>query len=217
MEEGPPHGHLREDAARGPHVDGGGVAPCPQEDLGRAVPQGHHLVGVGLVVVLRAEARHREPAELGDAVHVHQDAPGGEVAVEEAQGVAVGEPAEDVAQAAPGGAGRHRLVAGAAQLVLERREPVEREPEPPVGLHSVQEPDDVRVLRQVEERGLAEGKIPVLVLVPVADPLLLQEDELPRLLVARLPPPAEVGGAVERGADRLDLLVPVHAHFSAGT
>ena len=35
--------HLREDAAGGPQVDGRGVHLSAQQDLGRSVPQGHHL------------------------------------------------------------------------------------------------------------------------------------------------------------------------------
>lgn len=38
--------HLGEDAAQAPDVDGGGVGLGAEEDLGRAVPQRHHLVRV---------------------------------------------------------------------------------------------------------------------------------------------------------------------------
>lgn len=35
--------HLRKDAAHGPDVDGGRVVAGAQQDLRRAVPEGHHL------------------------------------------------------------------------------------------------------------------------------------------------------------------------------
>ena len=35
--------HLREDASHRPHVHAGAVGPAAQQDLGRAVPQGHDL------------------------------------------------------------------------------------------------------------------------------------------------------------------------------
>lgn len=38
-------GQLGEDGADAPHVHGRGVARGAQQDLGRAVPQGHHLGG----------------------------------------------------------------------------------------------------------------------------------------------------------------------------
>ena len=34
--------------ARLPHVKGGGVLRGPQQHVGGPVPQGHHLIGVGL-------------------------------------------------------------------------------------------------------------------------------------------------------------------------
>ena len=38
--------HLYEDAAGAPHVETGGVVGGAQQDVWRAVPEGHHLVGV---------------------------------------------------------------------------------------------------------------------------------------------------------------------------
>lgn len=46
--QGRPVDQLRKDAADAPHVDGGGVGLGAQQQLGGAVPQGHHLLGVGL-------------------------------------------------------------------------------------------------------------------------------------------------------------------------
>ena len=46
--ERPARGHLVENAAHTPHIDGGGVLGGAEQDVRRPVPQGHHLVTVGL-------------------------------------------------------------------------------------------------------------------------------------------------------------------------
>ena len=46
-EQGSLGGHLCEDRADGPHVHGQGVGLASEEDLGRAVPESHHLVSEG--------------------------------------------------------------------------------------------------------------------------------------------------------------------------
>ena len=47
-EEGPTRGHLVKNASDTPHVDRGRVLGGAQEDVGWPVPEGDHLVGVGL-------------------------------------------------------------------------------------------------------------------------------------------------------------------------
>ena len=47
-EERPAGGHLVENAADAPHVDGGGVLRGAEEDVRGPVPEGDHLVGVRL-------------------------------------------------------------------------------------------------------------------------------------------------------------------------
>ena len=47
-EERSARGHLVENAANPPHINGGGVLGGAKQDVGRPVPQGHHLVAVGL-------------------------------------------------------------------------------------------------------------------------------------------------------------------------
>lgn len=41
-------GHFVENASDPPHINGGGVLRGAQEDIWRSVPEGHHLVAVGL-------------------------------------------------------------------------------------------------------------------------------------------------------------------------
>ena len=47
-EERPAGGHLVENAAHSPHINGGGVLGGAQQDVRGAVPERHHLIAVGL-------------------------------------------------------------------------------------------------------------------------------------------------------------------------
>ena len=47
-EQGPATGHLVENAAHAPHINGGGVLGGAQQHVRRSVPEGHHLVAVRL-------------------------------------------------------------------------------------------------------------------------------------------------------------------------
>ena len=62
LEEGLLGGHLREDAADTPDVDGTRILVGAQEDLGGAVPEGHYLVGVHA----HGDAKGAGQAEVGD-------------------------------------------------------------------------------------------------------------------------------------------------------
>ena len=46
--QGAPAGHLVENAAHAPHINGGGVLGGAQQHVRRPVPEGHHLVAVRL-------------------------------------------------------------------------------------------------------------------------------------------------------------------------
>ena len=48
LHDGGPGPHLGHDAPGPPHVHGRPVVPLPQQQLGGAVPQGHHPVGVSV-------------------------------------------------------------------------------------------------------------------------------------------------------------------------
>lgn len=87
---------LHEDAANGPDVDGGGVVGGVEQQLGRAVPPGHHVLRHH--VALGGGARQPEVADLEVAVGVQQQVAGLEVAVDHVGGVDVLEPAKDLVQ-----------------------------------------------------------------------------------------------------------------------
>jgi len=61
-EHGKPGGHLPEDAPHAPHVDVRAVAVVSEEQLRGAVPERHHLVGVGAV----GEGEEARQAEIGE-------------------------------------------------------------------------------------------------------------------------------------------------------
>ena len=81
--------HLGEDAPDAPHVDGGAVVSRPEENLGRAVPQRHHLVRVRA----HGDPEGTREAEIGEFERVralvHQKVLGLEVAVQDAVRVAI--------------------------------------------------------------------------------------------------------------------------------
>ena len=47
-EERPSRGHLIENATHAPHINGGGVLRGPEQHVRGSVPEGDHLVAVGL-------------------------------------------------------------------------------------------------------------------------------------------------------------------------
>lgn len=60
-EERPARSDFVEDASDAPHVDGGGVLGGAQQHVGRAVPQGDHLVRIRL----RRDGLSAGQAEIG--------------------------------------------------------------------------------------------------------------------------------------------------------
>mmetsp|Transcript_42244 Transcript_42244/g.90136 ORF Transcript_42244/g.90136 Transcript_42244/m.90136 type:complete len:270 (+) Transcript_42244:701-1510(+) len=77
--------HLGEDAAAGPHVDGGGVGLVLDEQLGRAVPARDDVLGERLVLglgVWEDGASKAEVADLQVAVLVHEEVARLEVAMQ---------------------------------------------------------------------------------------------------------------------------------------
>lgn len=87
--------HLHEDAAHPPHVQRGGVLRAAEEDVGRPVPQGDHLVGVGVaghgLGPGQAEIGQLQLADLAD-----EEVLGLDVAVQHQPFVAVREAAQQL-------------------------------------------------------------------------------------------------------------------------
>jgi hypothetical protein len=79
---------LGKDAANAPNIDRGGVVTRAQEDLGRAVPQGDHLVGVAA----HGDAKRAGQTKVGQlerALAVNEQVVRLEVAVQHAPRVAI--------------------------------------------------------------------------------------------------------------------------------
>jgi hypothetical protein len=87
-EQGALGDHLSQDGAHRPGVHGQGVGLAAQQDLGRAVPQGDHLVGEGADRGHEG-ARQAEVSQLQAAVSGDQDVLGLQVSVHDATHVAV--------------------------------------------------------------------------------------------------------------------------------
>ena len=97
-ENGSTH-HFDEDTAEAPKIDGRRVSLHAQQDLGGAVPEGHDLVGQ--VSDGHGEgAGEAEVGQLDPTLGVHEQVLGLEVAVEDAVGVAVGDPGQQLVHVA---------------------------------------------------------------------------------------------------------------------
>mmetsp|Transcript_36102 Transcript_36102/g.93777 ORF Transcript_36102/g.93777 Transcript_36102/m.93777 type:complete len:558 (-) Transcript_36102:101-1774(-) len=178
--------HLRKDAADGPDVNRRGVVLGAQEDLGRAVPQRDHLVGV------RAHgdaegAREAKVRQLEQVLPlVDEEVLRLEVAVQDPVGMAVRN-------------ARHHLV----QVVLDdglvlvqvwlqlhvllevHVQELKHKEDAVLRVHHILQPDDVLVVELPEEGDLPDGGARyALVLLLKHD--LLERDNVPRLPVARL-------------------------------
>mmetsp|Transcript_39919 Transcript_39919/g.85046 ORF Transcript_39919/g.85046 Transcript_39919/m.85046 type:complete len:383 (-) Transcript_39919:4-1152(-) len=164
-EEGETGGHLGEDAADGPDVDGGGVAGGAEEEFGGAVPEGDDLVGVGSVREA-GEAGEAEVCEFqGVSVGTDQEVVRLQIPVQHPVGVTVPHPVQYLPHEAP----HHRLgqpdplpnVLAPLPLVHERLEIVrhvlENQVESPGrGLDDVEQLDDVVVRKLAQEGDLAD-------------------------------------------------------------
>eukprot|EP00618_Florenciella_parvula_P002231 CAMPEP_0119499670 /NCGR_PEP_ID=MMETSP1344-20130328/22058_1 /TAXON_ID=236787 /ORGANISM="Florenciella parvula, Strain CCMP2471" /LENGTH=289 /DNA_ID=CAMNT_0007535685 /DNA_START=389 /DNA_END=1256 /DNA_ORIENTATION=+ len=176
--------HLDKDRAHSPHIDRRRVGGRAEEDLGRTVPEGHHLVSER--ADRRAErARQPEVGELEGAIRLDEEVLRLEVTVHDTTGVAEREAAEDLV--------RERLGLLEADVALDRvevaLEVLVKELEDQVQtarlLHDVAERDDVRVLELLEERDLTErGRRHALVLELEAN--FLHGDDVAILLVTAL-------------------------------
>lgn len=169
--------HLGEDAADGPHIDAGGVLAATEQNLRGAVPQRDDLVGV---CAERHTEGSREPEirELEVAVAVDQEILRLQVAVQHAVAVAV---ADALAQLAHEFLDHHVAEAHAAEvgtralgeslaapavadgegfhvfLQVEVEELHDEVQLVAVGVHDVEEADDVGVVHLLQEGDLADG------------------------------------------------------------
>ena len=90
-----PTHHLVDDAADRPHVDCARVARLAEQDLGRAVPEGHHLVRIRAARVCADSPRELELPQLELASsRIDKHGLWLQVAVEDAVGVAPRHPVE---------------------------------------------------------------------------------------------------------------------------
>jgi len=135
--------HLREDRAHGPGVHGQRVGLAAQQDLRRAVPQGHHLVRK------RADGRHEragqaEIRELQAAVLGHKDVLRLEVAVHHAAHVAVLQAAQQLDHVGLDQLGGQGALAGLEVLLQVAVDELEHQVQSAFALDNVVEPGEKR-------------------------------------------------------------------------
>ena len=169
--------HLGKDTADGPHIDTGGVLAATEQDLWGAVPQRDDLVGVCAEGHTKG-SREPEIRELEVAVAVDQEILGLQVAVQHAVAVAV---ADALAQLAHEFLDHHVAEAHAAEvwaralgeslaapavadgegfhvfLQVEVEELHDEVQLVAVGVHDVEQADDVGVVHLLQEGDLADG------------------------------------------------------------
>ena len=169
--------HFSEDAANGPHINTGRVLATTEQNLRGAVPQRNDLVGVGAEGHTKG-SRESEISKLEVTVAVDKEILGLQIAMQHAVAVAVANTLAQLAhellyhrvpeaEAAEPGAGAlgERLAAPAVAdwegfhvfLQVEVEELHDEVQFVAIGVHNVEEADDVGVVHLFEEGDLADG------------------------------------------------------------
>lgn len=176
-EQGLSRAHFSKYAADGPHIDTGRVLPTTKQNLRGAVPQRNDLVGVGAEGHTKG-SRESEISKLEVSVAVDKEILGLQITVQHAVAVAVTDALAQLAhellyhrvaetETAESGAGAlgERLAASAVAdgkgfhvfLQVEVEELHNEVELVAVGVHNVEEADDVGVVHLFQEGDLADG------------------------------------------------------------
>mmetsp|Transcript_5492 Transcript_5492/g.12655 ORF Transcript_5492/g.12655 Transcript_5492/m.12655 type:complete len:270 (-) Transcript_5492:203-1012(-) len=202
-EERLPRCDLGEDAAGRPHVHRRVVLLLAKKQLGRAVPERHHLVRVALLGLELTRSGEAEVGDLDGAEAVDQHVLRLEVAVKDPLAVAELEASQDLQHAPLDETLRHAVLEIALEALLQILvEVVEDEQHLWGDQDEVAHAHDVDVVQLLQERHLAQRRHRhALVAVLQAD--LLERHQLP-LGVFRVVRP--VDDAIRALADQCDLV-----------